>query len=54
MLVRNMPIEFVIFFEEAIEGISEKEIEKQIGTMSSNQWRNCLELSLNNLILGEN
>jgi len=44
----------VIELEEIIQGKTYKRIENELGTMSTSQWRNCLLLSLNRLILNWN
>jgi hypothetical protein len=49
--VCNMDIEDVGALEIAIQGYDVKTIERQIGSMSGNQWRECLINSLENLIL---
>jgi len=44
----------VIELEEIIEGKTYKRIERELGCMSTSQWRNCLLLSLNRIILNWN
>jgi hypothetical protein len=34
----------------AIDGISPRDIERQVGEMSTNQWRNYLDLTINRII----
>lgn len=49
-VVEHMNIDDVIWFEMAIQGKRAEQIEKEIGTMSSKQWKNCLIISLEELI----
>jgi hypothetical protein len=49
--VCDIDIDQVIKLEEIIQGKTETQIIKEIGGMSSNQWRNCLLISLQHLIL---
>jgi len=46
----RMAFEDAATLECAIQGYDVETIEKQLGSMSINQWRACLEISLNDLI----
>lgn len=50
-VVEIMPLDVVIWFEMAILGWKKEKIENEIGTMSTNQWRAALNMSLIDLIL---
>ena len=49
-VVYRMKVDEVIKLEEVIEGRTWEKIEKEIGSMSSNQWRNCLVISLEGVL----
>jgi hypothetical protein len=49
-VISRMAFDDVVSLECAIQGHNSETIERQIGSMSSNQWRACLETSLTNLI----
>jgi hypothetical protein len=51
--VCHMDLYAIINLECAIWGSNPRAIEREIGEMSTNQWRACLEMSLNKIILNK-